>query len=397
MIKEHIRYIDLFCGIGGFHQALQDIGECVFACDNDIECQKTYEKNYGIKVRGDIREIKEEEIPQHDMLCAGFPCQSFSKAGKREGFLDKTKGTLFFDVLRIIYYHKPRYVLLENVRNIVTHDNGNTWQVIHSSLTDAGYNVSKTPIIISPHNIGIPQHRERVFIIGIRKDIGVLPPSHIVMNDKPTCNIDSILLDDDEIEDIDRYKLDERHIQWIDNWNIFIQTIRCKKMPSFPIWADSLCLLKDNPLYPRWNTLPKWKQDIIKKNALLYENNKEFIDRWLDESKRYPLFFGAKTKLEWQVGDTSNHNLWDYIMQIRPSGLRVKTNTSFPALVAMNQTSIIGKRKRYITPRECARLQSFPDDFICNDDDKVSYKQFGNSVNVEVVKMILSLFFNKNE
>ena len=165
-------YIDLFCGIGGFHQAMESLGgKCVFACDIDEDCRKTYKANYGLEPAGDITKIDAKDIPAHDVLCGGFPCQAFSKAGKRLGFEDPTKGTLFFDLLRIMKYHKPKYALLENVRNLASHDNGNTWQVIHDSLKDIGYNLVDKPVIFSPHYMGIPQHRERVYIMCVRADI----------------------------------------------------------------------------------------------------------------------------------------------------------------------------------------------------------------------------------
>ena len=134
---EHFKFIDLFCGIGGFHQAMADLGgECVYASDIDADCRKTYERNYGIKPDGDITKVDAADIPVHDVLCGGFPCQAFSKAGKRLGFADPTKGTLFFDIMRIAKYHNPKYMLLENVRNLASHDGGNTWRVIHDSIVD---------------------------------------------------------------------------------------------------------------------------------------------------------------------------------------------------------------------------------------------------------------------
>lgn len=383
-------FVDLFCGIGGFHQALSNIGgECVFSSDIDKDCREVYYNNYGIKPFGDITKIDEKDIPYHDVLCAGFPCQSFSKAGNRLGFADKTKGTLFFDVIRILNYCKPKYIILENVRNLISHDNGNTWNIIYNSLNEIGYNISKTPVIFSPHYIGIPQHRERVFICGIRKDIGELPDFTFDYNNMPDCDIDSILQNEDEIDDVEKYRLSSKYVEWIDNWNDFISNIKCDKLPGFPIWSDyfndSDDINDDNP---------KWKNDIILKNKNLYHNNKSFIDNWLIRAKTNSLFYGAKAKLEWQAGVDDKHpDLWEHIMQIRPSGLRVKPGTYFPALVAITQTSIVGKRKRFLTPRECARLQSFPDNFICSSDDKIAYKQFGNSVNVKVVELFAKYLF----
>lgn len=381
-------FIDLFCGIGGFHQAMTNLGgTCLYASDIDPDCRKTYEKNYGIKPDGDITKVAAESIPAHDVLCAGFPCQAFSKAGKRLGFKDSTKGTLFFDILRILEYHQPKYALLENVRNLASHDQGNTWRVIHDSLEATGYNVIPEPVIFSPHYIGIPQHRERVFIMCVRKDIGNLPPFYFNINKIPKCNINDVLLDDDEIPDIDRYALRPDQIEWIDLWNEFIQNIKCDRLPGFPVWGDSLCSLEDNHLVKEWDTLPKWMQNFIIKNNELWKQNKEFIAYWLPKAQQNKNFFGAKAKFEWQAGDTDKPNIWEHIMQIRPSGLRVKPGTYFPALVAITQTSIVGKRKRFLTPRECARLQSFPDSFQYDEKNAQAYKQFGNSINVALVQL----------
>ena len=392
------KYIDLFCGIGGFHQALSDLGgECVYACDIDADCRKTYERNYGIKPEGDITKTDEKDIPHHNVLCAGFPCQAFSKAGKRLGFADETKGTLFFDILRILRYHKPEYALLENVRNLASHDHGNTWKVIHDSLIETGYNVIDNPVIFSPHYIGVPQHRERVFIMCVRKDVGTLPPFYFNVDRIPKCSIDDILLKDSEIENIDSYKLKPEMIEWIDNWNEFIQGIKCDKLPGFPVWADSLCALEDNHLMPEWDSMPGWMKTFIKKNNELWQNNKEFIDKWLEKAKKNRLFFGSKAKFEWQAGETKHPDIWQHIMQIRPSGLRVKPGTYFPALVAITQTSIVGKKKRFLTPRECARLQSFPDSFIYDDKTAQAYKQFGNSINVSLVKLFAQYMFGDKE
>ena len=394
MGKKKFTYIDLFCGIGGFHQAMEDLGgECLFASDIDASCRKTYEKNYGIKPEGDITVIKEEDIPAHDVLCGGFPCQAFSKAGKRLGFADETKGTLFFDILRILKYHKPKYALLENVRNLASHDKGNTWRVIHDSLEEAGYNISKNPVIFSPHYLGIPQHRERVFFMCIRKDIGELPEFYFNEDNIPKCSIDDILLDDSQIPNLDHYKLSEQQITWIDNWNELLQKMKCEKLPGFPIWTDCFCPLEDNHMYKDWDNLPSWQQNFIQKNYELWKKNKVFFNSWLKKAEKCPLFFGAKTKLEWQAGNVKNPNLWENIMQIRPSGLRVKPGTYFPALVAITQTSIVGKRRRFLTPRECARMQSFPDSFKYDEKETQAYKQFGNSINVECVKLFAKFMF----
>nr|CDL66320.1 unnamed protein product [uncultured bacterium] len=397
-IQQGFKYIDLFCGIGGFHQAMSDLGgECVYACDIDSECRKTYQNNYGIYPDGDITKVEAKQIPSHDVLCAGFPCQAFSKAGKRLGFTDETKGTLFFDICRILKYHQPKYALLENVRNLASHDHGNTWKVIHDNLENLGYNVIDEPVIFSPHYIGIPQHRERVFIMCVRKDIGTLPPFYFNLNKIPECSIDDILLSDNDIPDLNKFQLRPDQIEWIDNWNEFIQNIKCDKLPGFPIWTDCLCPIEASPYYETFREQPKWLQNFVIKNSELWSQNKEFLEYWLPKARKNKNFFGSKAKFEWQVGDVKNPDIWEHIMQIRPSGLRVKPGTYFPALVAITQTSIVGKRKRFLTPRECARLQSFPDSFKYDSKKAQAYKQFGNSINVGLVKFFARYMFGDKE
>lgn len=390
---EPFKFIDLFCGIGGFHQAMAALGgECVFASDIDADCRKTYQANYGIVPVGDITKVAAETIPSHDVLCAGFPCQAFSKAGKRLGFEDETKGTLFFDICRILEYHTPKYALLENVRNLATHDKGNTWRVIHDKLDELGYNLLPEPVIFSPHYIGVPQHRERVFIMCIRKDIGEIRPFVFDKKILPECSIENILQNDNEITNIEEYRISPGMENLIDLWNDFIQNIQVKRLPGFPVWTDRLCDLDPNEDLSQY---PAWKQNFILKNNELYVNNREFIDEWLRRARQNPLFFGAKAKLEWQAGQTKNPNIWNQIFQLRPSGIRVKVNTYFPALVAIVQTSIVGSRRRFLTPRECARLQSFPENFQPDVKQAQAYKQFGNAVNVSLVKYFAQYMFGE--
>lgn len=389
---ESFKFIDLFCGIGGFHQAMESFGgECVFACDIDENCRKTYEINYGIVPAGDITKIDAADIPAHDVLCGGFPCQAFSKAGNRLGFDDPTKGTLFFDICRILEYHRPKYVLLENVRNLASHDHGKTWSVIHEKLEELGYNLLSQPVIFSPHYVGIPQHRERVYIMCIRKDIGEVFPFTFTKDRIIPCSINSILQDDSEIPNIEEYRISSDIENLIELWNEFIKSIKVKRLPGFPVWSDRLCDLDPTEDIDQY---PAWKRNFILKNNELYINNRKFIDGWLERARQNPLFFGAKAKLEWQAGQTKNPNIWDQIFQFRPSGIRVKVNTYFPALVAIVQTSIIGSRKRFLTPRECARLQSFSEKFMPDVKQQQAYKQFGNAVNVECVKLFAKHMFN---
>ncbi len=166
-------FIDLFAGIGGMRMAFQNLGgKCVFSSEIDEQAQKTYALNFGDIPEGDITKINENEIPDHDILVGGFPCQAFSIAGKRGGFND-TRGTLFFDVARIIKAKQPKAFFLENVKGLTNHRGGKTLATILNVLrNDLGYIVPE-PQIMNAKNFGVPQNRERIFIVGFRPDLGV--------------------------------------------------------------------------------------------------------------------------------------------------------------------------------------------------------------------------------
>lgn len=391
MIKENFKFIDLFCGIGGFHQALQNLGgQCVFASDIDKYAIDTYKENYNIDAGINIRDIKEEDIPNHDVLCAGFPCQAFSKAGHQKGFEDETRGTLFFEIVRILKYHKTPYIILENVRNLTSHDNGNTWNVIKNSLKELGYIITETPIIVSPHQFGVPQIRERVVILGIHKSVGIkeikVKVPEIDKNDVDF--LSSNILEHDNVDK--KYYISKHEEKILNCWDEFIHGIK-EKVLGFPIWSFEFGKNYD---LSKLN-YPKWKENFVLRNRKLYENNKDFIDEWLKKWNYLQDFTTTEQKLEWQCGKDCK-SIWDAIIQFRPSGIRVKRPNVFPALVAMVQIPIIGKVRRRLTPREAARLQSFPDSFIRNKNDHQAYKQFGNAVNVKVIEYMAKQLFNQN-
>ena len=175
MLKK-IKFIDLFCGLGGFRLAVENLrpnSECVFSCDFDDDSQKTYEANFGEKPFGDITKISENEIPEHDVLFAGFPCQAFSICGDGKGFED-TRGTLFFDIARILKAKRPKAFVLENVKQLVSHGSGKTLERILETLENLGYEVHYK--VLNALDFGLPQKRERVFIVGFRE------PQHFVWN-----------------------------------------------------------------------------------------------------------------------------------------------------------------------------------------------------------------------
>lgn len=165
------KFIDLFCGLGGFRIAFERMGgQCVFSSDIDEPVQKTYALNFGERPQGDITKIEANDIPDHDILCAGFPCQPFSTAGRRLGFED-TRGTLFFEVARILKEKKPTGFILENVKGLTNHDNGNTLDVILNTLNEIGYDCKYR--VLNAKNYNVPQNRERWYCIGVRKDSSI--------------------------------------------------------------------------------------------------------------------------------------------------------------------------------------------------------------------------------
>ena len=382
---EKFRFLDLFSGIGGFHQAMKNLGgECVLSSEIDVHAIDTYKKNYNIKSSGNIQKIDTNDIPEHDVLCAGFPCQTFSKAGKQEGFKDKVKGTLFFEIVRILESRKPKYFILENVRNLVSHNKGNTWAVIKETLEKLGYNFKA--VIMSPHQLGIPQLRERVFILGVRKDFYSKELFFEIPNISKK-NVDlynSGILEENVPE---KYNINSHEQRLLECWDEFYKGIDLKII-GFPVWMQEF--KKESKI----NELSKWKKDFCLKNRELYNRNKKFIDKWLKKWNNLEEFTETEKKLEWQAGKDIE-TIWDGYIQIRPSGVRVKRPSSFPALVAMVQIPIIGKYKRRLTPREAARLQSFSENFIINENDFQAYKQFGNSVNVKCVEFLAKQLFEQ--
>ncbi len=371
-------FIDLFAGIGGFHIAMRELGgECLFASEIDSSAVDTYRVNFGISPAPDIRGVSEQDIPKHDLLCAGFPCQAFSKAGRQEGFED-TRGTLFFEILRILNHQKPKYILLENVRNLVGHDGGRTWHVMHGHLERLGYLIPSKPIILSPHQMGVPQLRDRVFIPGILRDYTNLNELRIESPrarrnlTHPSAVLTEVTSDEYSISPTEEYVLTA--------WDEFLQGLKRRSI-GFPVWANAFLGQTDI------SGLPGWKQEFTNKNRELYLENKTHIDRWLSKYNNLNDFSPTHTKFEWQAGNSIS-SVWEGIIQFRPSGVRVKRPTEFPALVAMVHIPIVGWERRRLTPREVANLQSFPPDFIVNPNRQQAYKQFGNSVNVAVVRHV---------
>lgn len=403
-IKARFRFIDLFAGIGGFHQAMRYLGgECVMAAEINEECKKTYRLNYHTEekeLRGDVTNIQPETIAPFDVLCAGFPCQPFSKAGAQKGFKDKTRGNLFYTIMDILDGHpEAKFIILENVRNLA--DKTENWDIITSELMRRNFYITEEPIILSPSDFGIPQIRERVYILGIRKDIRnekILSNGFIHKNDLQLekhfkkCKMgDAWTILEDNVEDT--YVIPEEQEHMILAWDEFrIET--GIKVIGFPIWIDSfgVGIDDDNEVFRAqgYDDMPSWKQKFLRHNRKLYLDNRVFIDKWI---RKYDMLNKIKLykKFEWNCG-TDVTDIRDCLIQIRQSGIRAKRPTFYPSLVAIVNTPIIWDKNkghfRRITPREAANLQSFHGGFKFQGTDAIQYKQLGNSVNVRVLKIL---------
>jgi DNA (cytosine-5)-methyltransferase 1 len=402
-------FVDLFAGIGGFHAALGAMGgQCVYASEWDKDSARIYERNWNLKPDGDITLAANDEVmnvPEHDVLVGGFPCQPFSKSGKQLG-MEETRGTLFWNIAKIIEARKPSIVLLENVQNITGPRHVHEWEVIIKTLRDLGYRVSGKPMVVSPHLIrpefgGRPQVRNRVFIAATRIPKGMpnfksevgIPSLELVTKDWEPLdwNLERDLPLDKlkTAKDRKSVALGEAELQWIEAWNEFVVLMREKlgksALPGFPIWADDWVHFDDLKI-PRGT--PVWKRNFLEKNSQFYTEHRVILNKWLKKWNNLEDFPPSRRKFEWQAQDTKT--LWETIMHFRPSGIRAKKATYVPAMVAITQTSIIGKQKRRITTREGARLQGLPDwfDFV-DQADSLTYKQLGNGVNVGAVYNVI--------
>jgi DNA (cytosine-5)-methyltransferase 1 len=427
-MRPKFQFVDLFAGIGGFHHALSAPefgGQCELAVEIDPYCQDVYSEAFpGAKIVGDVRSITRRResdgtlrdatpdeirraVPEHDVLCAGFPCQPFSKSGAQHGIRDQTRGTLFFDIMEIVRARKPKYLFLENVPNLAGPRHTATWALIVAAIREAGYRVSETPVILSPHRLrpplGSPQVRDRVLILAHHE------PEHAAEDEPPLAQkvsdpywspnewqLDGYL---ETADPGPAYAIREVERTWLDAWEAFVRGVPDDRLPGFPIWVDAW---RQEAEYPA--DTPGWKVDFLEKNAAFYRAHRGFLDAWLDEAwdtrgTRVADFPLSRRKFEWQARSVhptrEDRTIWDLLIHLRPSGIRVKPADYFPALVAITQTSIVGSLRRRITPREAARLQGIRyEPFVkAGLPDPEIYKQLGNAVNVGVVQYAASLLF----
>lgn len=302
-------FIDLFAGLGGFRLALQSLGaSCVYSNEWDVPAQEVYEANFGDIPDGDITKVDENDIPDHDILCAGFPCQAFSISGKQRGFED-SRGTLFFDVARIVRAKKPKIVFMENVKNFASHDNGKTLEVVKRTMEELGYTFYQK--VLNAVNYGIPQKRERIYMVCFRNELNISDfkfPKAFPL----TRHVEDFLLDDEKMVA-----------------NLYVDR------PDTYI-------------------------------------NGEVDDTYSHKSIR--------------LGIVNRGGQGERIYSTK--GIAITFSAYGGGVFAKTGGYLVNGRPRRLHPRECARLMGYPDSYIMAKSKNQAYKQFGNSVVVDVLQYI---------
>ena len=444
-------FIDLCCGIGGFHTALHNIenlhSKCILASDIDSNCRKTYFINHGIIVHNDLTKIPNEKLKnvRIDMVCAGFPCQPFSIAGKRMG-VDDPRGTLIYDIFNLIEFLNPKFIVLENVKGLksMVNTGNNTEQKIYEwillKLKTLGYLYFDK--ILSPHEIGIPQKRDRVIIVGVRSDlvscnlhndfqhIQLKTLTNLITERKLKNKNNKILQDEKTIEE--KYKFTDNEKNTVDVWKKFVSMKEWDLISNSDlnkIYSDTLKLTKNTDrnfkqshifidflLYKNTikvsDTVPYYKTrqngeisnsiyDHCKRLNIFYDNYEPFknlIDKFLSENiDNIQKMSYMSRMLEYSGGMDygSSCDLNNCFGQFRQSGTRIRKGLVFPTLVKSGPLPFIIKENRFLTNIECARLQSFKDDFIFLSRNECM-KQTGNAVNTQVIELMIRSVLSYN-
>lgn len=419
-----VRFIDLFAGTGGirlaFEQACRDLGvqsECVYSSEIDKQACQSYELNFGTNPYSDITKV--DKLPGFEFLLAGFPCQAFSYAGKRKGFGD-TRGTLFFDVERILNQKRPPYFLLENVRGLVTHDKGRTFKTIKESLENLGYSVDY--LLLNSSNYGVPQNRVRIYILG-------------VLNQKIKLTLNSNL----GAADTHKFKKASNHIQQsffgsesstVAKVQDILETHPDKKYICSKDFINKLKKVVGNNFsqlhgyrlidYRGGKSLHSWelgvkgdctRQEIDFMNLLIAHRRKKIFGTHQDGkslTKEQILTFYDENDFESVTQTLINKGYlscygekynpvcgnmsFEVFKFLDPEGISITLTASDTNRLGIIQNNI----PRRITPRESARLQGYPDSYKLLDNDNAVYKQMGNGVSVPVVKAVLYDFIEHN-
>ncbi len=417
-----IKYIDLFAGIGGIRlgtvNALEKMGiraKCVLSSEIDEKACETYELNFNERPKGDVKKIT--NIEPFDFLLAGFPCQPFSYAGKKRGFGD-TRGTLFFEIERILEKYRPQAFLLENVRGLCTHDHGRTFETIMLKLHDLGYGTAE--LILNSSDFGVPQNRVRLYILGI---YGATPAMHIVTNlgatdshkyksnyqqlsifdnsEKKRCNVGEILETDvptkyycspefteqlhsvmgDDLSKLHGYRLiDYRGGQSLHSWELG------RKGRCTPPEINFMNLLIQNRRRHNFGTQQDGKKLTLEQIRTFYKDDDILTVITSLREKGYLKEENGK------YNPVCGNMSFEVFKFLDPDSISITLTSSDANRLGVVQNNI----PRRITPRECARLQGFPDAFIVNPIDSFAYKQFGNSVSVPVIEAVVYDFLQNN-
>jgi len=418
-----IKFVDLFAGTGGirlgFEQACNNYNlenECVFSSEIDKKACLSYELNFGSNPYSDITKVS--ELPDFDFLLAGFPCQTFSYAGKKKGFGD-TRGTLFFDIERILKQKKPSYFLLENVRGLISHDKGRTFKTITENLKKLGYSVDY--LLLNASNFDVPQNRVRVYILGVLNQ-----PLKLTLNSDPGAadthkykrkfqSLQKSLFNDEKrvtrVKDILESNPDKKYNCSLD----FIKKLRKVVGDNFT-HLDGYRLID----YRGGKSLHSWElgikgnctsQEIEFMNLLIANRRKKIFGAHQDgkslTKKQILTFYHANNFdkvtnslikkgylgfIENKYNPLGGNMSFEVFKFLDPDGISITLTASDSNRLGVVQNNI----PRRITPRECARLQGYPESYKLLDDDNAIYKQMGNGVSVPVIKAVLSDFIEHN-